>query len=163
MENATEAEVDPTPGVTPGDTPSEPAPHRLRQFLTVSWVVGIVGFTLLRFVVARETLEGYGLNIWVFGFIDLITAVPYAVGVARVVTAMIDKNPTGASGWAAIAAGSFLAPYLYIAWAGQDASFPTTVYVVLVVLMVAFGANAIWSVRRKVRAGHEAVGLSTVP
>jgi hypothetical protein len=162
MENATEAEVDPTPGALPSDAPAS-EPHRLRQFLTASWVIGIVGFTLLRFVVARETLEGYGLNIWVFGFIDLVTAVPYAVGVARVVTAMIDRNPGGASRWAVVAGISFLAPYLYIAWAGQDAAFPTTVYVVLAVLIVAFGANAIWNVRRKVRAGHEAMRLSTAP
>ena len=100
MEHATESEV---------SVASEPAarpPHRLRQLVTVSWVVTIVGFTLARFFVARETLEGYGLNIWVFGFIDLVTALPYAIGVARVVTAMIDRNPAGASRWAAVAAAS---------------------------------------------------------
>lgn len=157
MEHATESEV---------SVASEPAarpPHRLRQLVTVSWVVTIVGFTLARFFVARETLEGYGLNIWVFGFIDLVTALPYAIGVARVVTAMIDRNPAGASRWAAVAAASFLAPYLYVAWAGKDAGFPTTVYVVLVVLILAFGANAVWNIRRKVRAGHEAVSLGTAP
>lgn len=160
MADATGTEVEAT---SDASTDAPASRGRLRQFLTVSWVIGIVGFTLLRFFVARETLEGYGLNIWMFGFIDLVTAVPYAVGVAKVVTAMVDRNPAGASRWAAVAGASFLAPYLYIAWAGQDASFPTTVYVVLLVLIIVFGANAIWNVRRKVRAGHEAIGLGATP
>lgn len=150
MEHATEAEVDSTPPSSPSASP----PSKLRHYLTVSWVVTIVGFTLLRFFVAKETLEGYGLNIWIFGFIDLVTAVPYALGVARVVGAMIDRDPRGASGWGIVACASFLAPYLYIAWAGQDASFPPAVYVALVALMAIFGGNAVVSVRRKVRHGR---------
>src|SRR4051812_26590015 len=91
---------------------------KLRQRLELSWVVGIVVFTLARFFVARETLEKYGLNIWVFGFIDLITAIPYAIGTARVVGALVDRDLAGASKWAGIAAVSFFAPYAYIVWAG---------------------------------------------
>ena len=54
-----------------------------------------------------------------------ITAVPYAIGVARVVGALIDREPSrrqhAGGSWRA---ASFLAPYLYIAWAGQDAVVP---------------------------------------
>lgn len=126
----------------------------LRRNLTVSWVVGVVAFTLARFFVARETLAAYDLNIWFFGFIDLVTAVPYAIGVAKVVGALVDRDARGASWWAAVAAACFLAPYAYIALAGKDAELPTTVYVVLGVLVLVFGGNAIWSVNRKVRAGR---------
>lgn len=129
---------------------------KLRQRLEISWVIGIVAFTLLRFFVAKETLEQYGLNIWIFGFIDLITAVPYAIGTARVVGAIVDRDLPSASKWAGIAAVSFFAPYAYILWAGQDATFPTTVYVVLGVLVAIFGANAVWGIIRKVRAARAA-------
>lgn len=137
-------------------------PSRLRQMLTVSWVITIVAFTLARFFVAKETLQGYGLNVWVFGLIDLATAVPYALGVAKVVGCLIDRDLSGVGRWAAVAAASFLAPYAYIAWAGRDASFPTAVYVALGVLIVIFGGNAVWNVRRKVRAArhHPVVGVS---
>lgn len=138
----------------PDDGPS------LRTVLTVGWVVGVVGFTLARFFVARETLMDYGLNIWVFGFIDLITAVPYAIGTAEVVGALVDREPARASKWAMVAAASFLAPYLYIAWAGRGASFPTVVWVVLAALIVLFGGNAVRSVRRKVREGRSAPAFS---
>lgn len=125
-----------------------------RKYLTISWVVTIVLFTLVRLVVAKETLERYGLNIWVFGAIDLLTAVPYAIGVARVATSLIDRHRGAASGWGLVAAASFLAPYLYVAWAGKDAEFPQAVWWVLGVLMVGFGANAIWSIVRQIRDGR---------
>lgn len=152
MSISTSAQVEGSPPPLPPDAIRPPS--RLRQILTLSWVVGIVLFTLGRLVVAKGTLEEYGLNLWVFGVIDLVTAVPYALGVAKVVTAMIDRNFAGTTTWAAVAAGSFLAPYAYIAWAGQDASFPPAVYVALAVLIAIFGGNAVLSVRRKVRAGR---------
>lgn len=137
---------------------------KLRKRLELGWVVSIVIFTLARFFVARETLEQYGLNIWIFGFIDLITAIPYAVGTARVVGALVDRDLAGASKWAGIAAVSFFAPYGYILWAGseQGASFPTSVYVVLGVLIVIFGANAVWGIIRKVRTARAAAHAAAV-
>lgn len=135
-----------------GEEPRERS--RLRTVLTVGWVIGVVAFTLARFFVARETLMQYGLNIWVFGFIDLITAVPYAIGVAEVVGSLVDREPARASKWAMVAAVSFLAPYFYVAWAGREKAFPALVWVILVVLMLLFGANAIRTVRRKVREGR---------
>ena len=139
------------------DVPEPEHPRsKLRQRLELSWVIGIVLFTLARFFVARETLEQYGLNIWIFGFIDLITAVPYAIGTARVVGAIVDRDLANAGKWAGIAAASFFAPYAYILWAGQDATFPTTVYVILAILIAIFGANAVWGVVRKVRAARAA-------
>lgn len=124
----------------------------LRRYLTISWVVTIVVFTLVRLLVARGTLEKYGLNIWVFGVIDLVTALPYAIGVAKVVTAMVDRQVGSAGRWAAIAAASFLAPYVYIAWAGKEGEFPPSVYFVLGGLIIVFGGNAIRGAFRKVEA-----------
>jgi hypothetical protein len=140
-------------GPDPAPAPERPR-SRLRQRLEISWVISIVLFTLARFFVARETLEQYGLNVWIFGFIDLITAVPYAIGTARVVGAIVDRDLAAAGTWAGIAAVSFFAPYGYILWAGQNATFPTTVYVILGVLIAIFGANALWGVYRKVRAAR---------
>ena len=131
-----------------------PARSVLRRNLTVSWVIGVVAFTLARFFVAQETLADYDLNIWLFGFIDLVTAVPYAVGVAKVVGALVDRDARGASWWVAVAGICFIAPYAYIALAGKDAELPTTVYAVLGGLVLVFGANAVWGIARKVRAGR---------
>jgi hypothetical protein len=145
------------------DEPKQVHHGSRRQIFEISWVVGVVAFTFLRLLVAQETLVQYGLNIWVFGFIDLITAVPYAVGVARVVEAMVDRDAKGASGWLLVAGFSFVAPYAYVALAGTDASFPVGVWVLLVVVMVVFGANAIWNGLRKVRrARSDAQGAAAI-
>lgn len=113
-------------------------------------MVGIVAFTLARFVVAYGTLRRYDLNIWLFGFIDIATAVPYGVGTARLATSIVDRRYRAASRWAVVAAGSFLAPYLYVATAGE--AMPPVVYVVLGLLVAALGANAVAGVRSKVVA-----------
>jgi hypothetical protein len=124
--------------------------------LTLGWVVTIVAFTIARFFVAKGTLEAYGLNLWVFGIIDIVTAVPYALGVAHVVGALVDRQPARAGRWGTVALVSFLAPYLYVGWAGRGGAFPTIVWVALALLVVLFGGNAIRTVRRKVVEGRTA-------
>lgn len=136
-------------------------PSSRRQVLERSWIVGVVLFTLARFVVAYGTLERYGLNIWVFGFIDIVTAVPYGLSTARLAGAIVDRNLQAATRWGAVACFCFLAPYLYIAVAGRDVGLPPIVYVVLLVLVLCFGANAIYGVARRVRGGTAAEQLSS--
>ncbi len=127
------------------------AKRRRRERL---WIGGVLGYTVLRFAIAWEALDRYGLNIWVFGIIDIVTAVPYAVGTARLVTSVVDRRLQAAAGWMVISAFSFLAPYLYIAVAGHDKSMPKTVWVVLAVLVIALGANAAFAIIRRIRSGR---------
>lgn len=143
----------------PDDGPDAPKPKRskLRARLELSWVVGIVLFTIGRFFVAYGALDRYDVNIWMFGFIDLITAVPYGVSTARVVGALVDRDYQSFTRWAFVACASFLAPYLYLAWAGRDVGFPPIVYWVLAALVVLFGANAIRTISKRVRGHREEV------
>lgn len=134
-----------------------PVRPRLRLRLERGWVVGIVLFTIGRFFVAYGTLERYGINIWVFGFIDIVTAVPYGVSTARLVGALVDRDFTGISQWGLVACFSFLAPYLYLAWEGSHAGLPTLIYVVLAALIVMFGSNAAYGVVKQVRKRRSAL------
>jgi hypothetical protein len=135
----------------PADQSQVSRASSLRRNLTISWVVGIVAFTLVRLYFAQQWLAPEGLNIWVFGIIDLVTAVPYAIGVAKVVTSMVDHKHKAASGWAAVAAFNFLAPYLYVAWSGEQHSYPAPIWWVLGALVSVFGINAVLGVSRRVR------------
>lgn len=128
-----------------------------RQKLEITWVVGVVLFTLARFGAAWGALADQDRwVVWVFGVIDLGTAVPYAVGTARLVMGLVDQHLQSAARWGLVAGVSFLAPYLWLGWAGRDGSFPTVVYVVVALCLVCFGANAVLSVRRKVREARAA-------
>lgn len=126
-----------------------------RRKMELTWVVGVVLFTLARFGAAWGALSEHPRwAVWTFGVIDIVTAVPYALGTARLVTSLIDRNAQAAARWGIVASGSFLAPYVWLAWVGRDGSLPTVVYVAIVVCVVCFGANAVLSVRRKVREGR---------
>lgn len=134
--------------------PDAPGPSARRRWLERTWVVTVVVFTLARLLVARATLAERGLNIWVFGVIDLVTAFPYALGTARIVEAVVDRDGHALGRWCLVAGASFIAPYCYIAWAGAEEGFPTQVYVVLGVLIAIFGANAVWTILRNIRTAR---------
>lgn len=124
-----------------------------RRAIERSWVAGVVLYSGVRFALAYSTLAEYDrASVVVFGLLDVGTAVPYAIGTARLVTSLVDRQPERAARWGALASACFLAPYLWIAWAGRDGQFPIIVYIVVGVLVVSLGANAVYSIRKRVRA-----------
>lgn len=134
---------------------------RRRRRLEATWVIGVVLFTVARFGAAWGALADHDRwVVWVFGIIDLGTAVPYAVGTARLVTNLVDRRVQLAARWGVVASGSFIAPYLWLAWAGRGGDFPVVVYVAITVCLTCFGANAVLGVRRKVRQGRTAQALA---
>lgn len=127
-------------------------------------MIGVVVFVLIRFALAYSALASESrMTVVVFGLLDLGTAVPYALGTARLVTSLVDGDHQGAARWGALASGSFLAPYLWIAWAGREGTFPVIVYVVTTVFVISLGANAILSVRRRVRAAQAVEAAPAAP
>lgn len=146
--------------------PATPAAEHLnrRRVIETSWVIGVVVFVSVRFVLAYSALSEHDRPVVVvFGLLDLGTAVPYAIGTARLVTSLADHKPQLAAQWGALASACFFAPYLWLAWAGREGQFPTIVYVVVVVFVVCLGANAVLGIRKRVieaRAEAEADGGS---
>jgi hypothetical protein len=123
-----------------------------RKVLELSWVIGVVLFVIIRFVIAYGTLARYGrMTVIIFGVLDIATAVPYALGTARVVTGLVDHRVAYASRWAMIACASFVAPYVWLAWAGRE-DFPLVAYVVIGVLALLLGLNAVVGIIRNVRS-----------
>ena len=132
----------------------EPERNSRRRKLEISWVIGVVAFVIVRFAIAYSALNEYGLTVWVFGILDIVTAVPYAIGTARLVTSLADHDVQAAARWGIVACISFLAPYLWVAWAGRDGEFPTAVYITIAVLVVCLGINAIVGVAKRVRSAR---------
>ena len=127
-----------------------------RRTLERSWVIGVLVFVVIRFVAAYGALGKYdAFTVIVFGLLDIGTAVPYAIGTARLVTSLVDRDLSGAARWGSLASACFLAPYIWIAWAGRDGSFPTIVYVVTAILAVFLGLNAVVGIRRRVRSARD--------
>lgn len=124
--------------------------------LETSWVIGVVAFVIVRFVIAYSTLAQYSrATVVVFGVLDIATAVPYALGTARLVTGLADRRVREATWWGVVACASFLAPYVWLAWAGRE-DFPTVVYVVIGVLTVLLGGQAVAGILKRVRSARRA-------
>lgn len=116
-------------------------------------MIGVVVFVVIRFALAYSALAAESrATVVVFGVLDLVTAVPYAIGTARLVTSLVDHDSHAAARWGALASGCFLAPYIWIAWAGREGTFPVIVYVVTTLFVVCFGAIAVLGIRSRVRA-----------
>ena len=130
-------------------TPEQAARRRALERVWIAlgfvWVIG-------RVLVARVTVEKYGVNITVFAALEVLVAWPHSLSAARLVTKLIDHDPTGALPWGVILAGTHIAPELYVALAGTNMS--TGVYISLIVIVVGLGALAIVGIVQKVAVGR---------
>ena len=120
--------------------------------LKTAWIVGVVGYAILRAVIAWGLFRDYGVNPWVFAVIDIGTAIPYATAVAELPGAIARSERRGIIRRLVVAVVTFMAPYAYIWLAAEDA--PTDLRGGLLVLVVClFGAAGI-GVWRKSRAAE---------
>lgn len=116
------------------------------------WIVLGVLWALGRVVIAKATVEKYGVNIAIFAVIEILVAWPHALGAARVVTKLIDRDPHGALAWGSLLAATHIAPELYIAVVGSH--MPVGVYVSLALIVFGLGALAVVGIVQKVRIGR---------
>lgn len=112
-----------------------------------SWIILVFVYSVFQAFVVKSTVAQYGVNTWVFLFISLLTAYPYAYGQVKLVQSIRAKALRNAQKWTLIIGVSFLAPYAYIAYAG--ASMPIVVWVVLAIIVAVFGISAVTQIKRK--------------
>ncbi len=139
----------------PVSMPPDPAgPLRSRHRLVFEsiWVVGVVVYGLARTLVVWQALGDYGVNPWVYGTIDLISSVPYAIGTARVVTGVMDHDWPRVRRWGSIAVTAFFLPDLYIVVAGHG--MPALVYVILAVWVFVAAVLAARAVAGSIRSAR---------
>jgi hypothetical protein len=123
--------------------------ERVWIILGFLWVIG-------RVIVAKATVEQYGVSITMFAALEVLVAWPHSLSAARLVTKLIDHDPTGALPWGALLAVTHIAPELYVAVAGTNMS--PGVYVSLIVIVVGLGALAIVGIIQKVAVGRSQSG-----
>lgn len=119
---------------------------------TVRQVEHGVGYGLLLYALVRiflvETVFGdHGVNVVLFAVIELGTAFPYGVALARTVRLLATGSFARAAGPGVVAAACFSAPYAYVLVAvGSDAP-PVSLTAVWVVFAVALAAATIGAAR----------------
>lgn len=101
----------------PGRTTSR---RNFGRIIEQTWIWTVVGYSLLRFVVAWGAFSEHGANVWVFGLIDVGTAWPYGKGVALVCKRVANSEWKGLPLPLVAALGSFFAPYAYLWFAAGE-------------------------------------------
>ena len=91
------------------------APKRSRvRIIEQTWIWSVVGYSVLRFVVAWGAFSEHGVNPWIFGIIDVGTAWPYAKSVAAVAKRSARFEWRGMGLALVIAITTFFAPWAYL-------------------------------------------------
>lgn len=140
--------------VTPVNDSSR-VPRSAAAMVERAWIWSVVGYTVLRFVVAWGAFGDHGVNVWIFGLLDVGTAWPYAKAVATIC------RRSAAFEWRRlpipilVAIVSFFAPYAYLWLAAGEMPAGLRAGLALFVVVV-FGAAVLGVVSkvRKLRAGE---------
>jgi hypothetical protein len=129
------------------------------RIIEQTWIWTVVGYSLLRFVVAWGAFSEHGANVFIFGIVDIGTAWPYGKGVALVCRRVANNE------WAQLplpltaALGSFFAPYAYLWFAAGEmpSGMRVGMAICVSVLFVAATAGVIAKSRKLRREASEDV------
>jgi hypothetical protein len=124
--------------------------------LGIAWIVLLVLYSVGRALAVGKTLGAYGVNPWVFLFLDASSAVPLAIGQVRLIQGLKLRQPAMVQRWLIVLTVSFMAPYTYLLF-GADRPLPAIAYWIIAILVVAMGASTFWRLRMEAK---RAVDLS---
>ena len=102
---------------------ADAASHASRNYgriIEQTWIWSVVGYSLVRFVIAWGAFSEHGANAWIFGLIDVGTAWPYGKAVAVVCKRVANGD------WARLPVPlvatvvMFFAPYAYLWFAAGE-------------------------------------------
>lgn len=123
-----------------------------RRRLERWWFVLVMAWSACRVVAVWRWLDTYGVNPFFYGLVDLGSSIPYALGSARTIGALIDRRYGRAAAWMLLATVCFAAPDVYIVAAGHD--MPWGVYGVVGAIAAVAALWAVWTGRRDVSGGR---------
>jgi len=122
------------------------------KYILAGWIVGVLGFTIARIVVVWGFLQKYGVNVYGFAVIDLVTAIPYALSIPLLVKAVCNRNIRRVQLWATVWVATFVAPYVYVfIFAGN---LPAIVIIVVASYCTLMFALAARRLQKKVTVVH---------
>lgn len=129
------------------------------RILEQTWIWSVVGYSVLRFVVAWGAFGEHGVNPWVFGVIDVGTAWPYGKGVALICKRIANSEWKRLPMPLAVALVCFFAPYAYIWFAAGEvpAGVRIGMAIFVAVLFVAATVGVVAKSRKLRREASEAI------
>lgn len=137
--------------------PSTPKKRNYSRIIEQTWIWSVVGYSVLRFVIAWGAFSDHGANPWIFGIIDVGTAWPYAKAVALVCKRAASSNWSKLPLPLGLAVVTFFAPYGYL-WFGageMPSGMRVGMAICVTVLLLAATAGVVSKTRKMRRESHE--------
>lgn len=126
------------------------------------WIIGVFAFSVVRALIAWPTLGRYGVNPWVFLFIDVVTAFPYAYGQVKLIKVCVAKDLRAIQLWSLVVLATFLAPYIYIFAAGSG-ELPLLGYIIIGLLIAVFGTASLLRLKNAIRTERSELDIELTP
>ena len=124
-----------------------------RRAVRLSWYVLSAGYSVLYILVFGSLAGPYGLSIWWLAVVELTATVPYTLGVARVVEALVDRRPQLAVRWSLVAGAGYFAPDVFILTATRH--LPAWLVAGVLCWATATTTVALHSLRGRIRARRQ--------
>lgn len=123
----------------------------------LEWLInaGVFIYTIASILIVWKTLSKYGVNPWVFAFVESITSWGWAFTSVRVMKYVVDNNLKQARWWIVGAAISFVAPQAFLLVASTHA--PRDVYRNVVIIVSSLFIFGIVSFIAEIRSKRKTV------
>lgn len=109
-------------------------------------------YAFIRIVLADKFLVKYGLNIYAFAAIELVSTPIDAIGVSRTVRALVDSRRSSALRWMMVAIAGYTAPDAYVVIAARQV--PTSLYLGVLAWAVLATMLGVRRLRRQIKASR---------
>ena len=141
---------------------AQPGKRDRGSLIEQTWIWSVVGYTLVRFFIAWGAFADHGVNVWIFGLIDVGSAWPYGKAVAVVCRRVANGDWSRLPVPLVTAVAMFFAPYAYLWFAAGEMPSGMRLGLVMCVLVLFVAATSgVIAKSRKLR--HEArQGVTTV-
>jgi len=112
------------------------------------WVALVMLWAALRILAVEIWLVGYGINIWTFAVIEVLSSILYGMSSARLVRALTVRQRKDAGKWGALTLVGYVMPDTYLLSVGR--AMPIATYVIVISLALIFATVALVRTRSSV-------------
>jgi hypothetical protein len=119
-----------------------------QTILARMWVALVMLWAALRILAVEIWLVNYGINIWTFAGIELVSSILYGLSSARLVRALTARQRKDAGKWGALTLVGYVMPDTYLLSVGR--AMPIATFAIVISLALSFAAIALVRTRSSV-------------
>jgi hypothetical protein len=111
------------------------------------WFIAVVAWSILRVIFADVFFAKYGINIWIFAGVEVISSPIFAQSTSKMAISLSRHHLRNSLIWGILTLVSFAAPDVYLLTTGKH--LPWLAYLVVIAIMVIAGTISMIKMRRK--------------